>query len=138
MSDRITGPFERPESATEKASSWWAWLVEPWSRRDEFEIVLFRKIHQLEVLIMASTAEIVARLDAATNEVASDLAAVRDQLTAALADVDAAKRSAVDEALAQLDAPIARLEALGSDPADPVPVVADPPTPEPSPDEPVA
>jgi hypothetical protein len=133
MTNRPTDPSRRPARIPVRV---WSWIAEPWSRdRGEFEIKLLRKIDQLsrhiehmEELIMATTAEIIARLDAATNEVAADLQAVRDALTAALVDVDAAKRAAVDEALAQLDAPIARLEALGADPANPVP---DPePTPE--------
>lgn len=130
MTDRITGPFQRPETSTERARTWWAWLTEPWHRScGEFDIHLLRtvarlsdRITHLETL-MATVTEIVTRLDTATNEVAADLATIKDQLTAALADVDAAKRAAVDEALAMLDAPIARLEALGADPADPVPSV---------------
>jgi len=114
--------------------SLWGWLPEPWGRRhDTFERELMRRISRLEALIMASVSEIVTRLDAATNEIASDLQSVRDRLAAALADVDAAKQQAVDEALAQLDPAIARLEALGADPANPVP---DPEVPA-NPDQPV-
>lgn len=55
-------------------------------------------------------AELTTRLDAATNEIASDLQALRDKL-ASVTDVD----------LAPLDASISRLEALGRDPENPIP-----------------
>lgn len=85
---------------------------------------------QLEEIIVTTSQEIVARLDAATTEIADDLTALRDRLTAAVADKDAAVQAAVTEALAGFDAPIARLEALGQDPADPVPAPAEPAEPD--------
>lgn len=81
------------------------------------------RFNRLENLIMATAEDLAARIDAATNEVADDFAQVRDALSAALADADTATQEAVNAELAKLDAPIARLEALGADPADPVPAV---------------
>jgi hypothetical protein len=56
--------------------------------------------------------ESLARLDAATSEIASDLQALRDELAAGTIS---------DASLATLDAKIAQLEAMGQDPADPIP-----------------
>ncbi len=53
----------------------------------------------------------VDRLNAATNEIASDLQALRD----------AEKDNLAPETLTSLDAITARLEAMGQDPADPIP-----------------
>lgn len=80
-------------------------------------------IHKIESLEdrMATAAELVARIDTATNEVASDLRTVRDELAALRDSIPAAQQAAVDSALTALEAPISRLEALGQDPADPVP-----------------
>lgn len=103
------------------------------------------RLTRLENIIMATAEDLAARIDAATNEVASDLKAVRDELAAVAAAAEVDKQAAVDAALAKLDAPIARLEALGADPADPVPAPepadepADEPAPTPDPvDEPPA
>jgi predicted nucleic acid-binding Zn-ribbon protein len=82
---------------------------------------LAQKMTQMEGTLMATAEEFASRLDTATNEIASDLQALRDQLQAVRDEIPAAQQAAVDSALAQLDAPIARLEALGQDPADPVP-----------------
>lgn len=93
----------------------------------------------MEKLIMTSAQDLVARLDAATNEIAADLRAARDAALAAAADKDEAVRVAVAEALAPLDAGITRLEVLGQDPADPVPAPAEPaPADDPAPAEPEA
>lgn len=92
---------------------------------------LAQKIADLEVALMASAEEFAARLNTATDEIASDLQSLRDQLQAVRDEIPAAQQAAVDSALAQLDAPIARLEALGQDPADPVP--SPDPAPEPAP-----
>lgn len=107
------------------------WLAMPWDicsdmQRDMAVLLLEartipRLFTRLEKLIMATADALAARIDAATNEVASDLKAVRDRLAAVAAAADTDKQAAVDAALAQLDGPIARLEALGADPADPVP-----------------
>jgi hypothetical protein len=59
---------------------------------------------------MAATDDLVARLDTATNELASDLAALRDEV----ANLDAG-------VAAKFEPLVNRLEALGADPADPVP-----------------
>lgn len=100
------------------------WAVAPWASLSDMQAQMCRL--QLEMLdvrrkLMATADDLAARIDAATNELASDLQAVRDELAAALADVDAEQQAAVDAALAKLDGPISRLEALGADPADPVP-----------------
>lgn len=79
------------------------------------------RLKHLEKILMTAADNLAARIDAATNELAADLTSVRDALQAALADADAATQAAVNAELAKLDAPIARLEALGADPADPVP-----------------
>jgi outer membrane murein-binding lipoprotein Lpp len=57
--------------------------------------------------------EMLQRLDAATNEIASDMKALRDQI--------ASGQNATPEQLQRLDANITRLEGLGQDPQDPVP-----------------
>jgi len=93
---------------------------------------LFRKIDNLKGLIVATAAELITAFNAATDEVASDLQAVRDALAAALADQDQAVQDAVNAALAGFDAPLARLQALGQDPQNPVP--APEPTPDPAPE----
>lgn len=90
---------------------------------------------KLERLIMTSASDLLARLDAASNEIASDLSDLRDRLTAAVADKDAAVQAAVAEALSGFEAPIARLEALGADEADPVPAPVEPAPVEPAPVE---
>lgn len=82
---------------------------------------LFRKIDNLKGIIVATAAELIAAFNAATDEVASDLQTVRDELAAALADQDQAVQDAVNAALAGFDAPLARLQALGQDPENPVP-----------------
>lgn len=61
-------------------------------------------------LIVASTQDVVARLNAATDEIASDLSDLR----AKLADQDSALA-------AELDPIVSRLESMGADPSDPVP-----------------
>jgi chromosome segregation ATPase len=95
---------------------------------------LAQENHQLKENLMATAEEFAQRLDVATNEIATDLQSLRDQLQAVRDQIPAAQQAAVDTALAQLDAPIARLEALGQDPADPIPGPA--PAPEPAPVEP--
>lgn len=59
---------------------------------------------------MAATDDLVARLDAATNELASDLSALRDEV----ANLDAG-------VAAKFEPLVSRLEALGADPSNPVP-----------------
>lgn len=54
-----------------------------------------------------------ARLNAATNEIASDLTALRDEIK----NTDTVS----DESLATLDTNISKLEVLGQDPENPVP-----------------
>jgi heme oxygenase len=93
---------------------------------------LTQMIHDLKESLMASVEDVVSRLNTATTEIAGDLQALRDQLQSVRDEIPAAQQAAVDSALTQLDAPIARLEALGQDPSNPVP---DPtPTPEPTPE----
>lgn len=76
---------------------------------------------ELRSTIVATAEEFATRLNAATDEVAADLQSVRDELRAALEGVETSNQAAVDAALGKLDAPIARLEALGQDPQNPVP-----------------
>lgn len=80
---------------------------------------------ELRSLIMTTANDLAARLDAATNELASDLQGVRDELAAVRDGASEQVQAAVDSALAVLEPGIARLEALGQDPADPVPAPAD-------------
>jgi hypothetical protein len=61
-------------------------------------------------LEMASTKDVVARLAAATDELANDLSSLRGRI----ADQDSALA-------AELDPIVSRLESLGQDPKDPVP-----------------
>jgi uncharacterized coiled-coil protein SlyX len=67
------------------------------------------RIDQLEEK-MAATDDLVTRLGTATDEIASDLADLRDQV----ANLDPA-------IAAKFEPLVARLEAMGQDPADPVP-----------------
>jgi predicted nucleic acid-binding Zn-ribbon protein len=80
---------------------------------------LAQKITTMEAA-MASAADYVARVDNATNEIASDLQTLRDQLQAVRDEIPAAQQAAVDAALTQLDGPISRLEALGQEDDAPV------------------
>lgn len=101
----------------------WHWLTGPWrtqNARDELTLSVLRRIEHLESRMTAAD-NLAARLDAATNELAADLTSVRDALAAAVAGQAQAVQDAVSAELAKLDAPIARLEALGADEADPVP-----------------
>lgn len=71
------------------------------------------------VMTQADTIRALAgRLDAATNEIATDLKALRDKV---------AEGTVTEADLAPLDATITRLEALGADPENPVPDVENPP-----------
>lgn len=65
--------------------------------------------------IMTATDDLAARLNAATNELASDLAALRDEV----ANLDGA-------VAAKFEPIVSRLEAMGTDPADPVPAPEEP------------
>lgn len=143
MSDRITGPFQRPETSAERLRSWWGYLPVTRAEFHEHMASLWHfvtdevtstvnALNDIRGEIMATAEEFATRLDAATNEVASDLAGVRAELENLRGQVDGAAAAAVDAALAQLDAPIARLEALGQDPQNPVP------DPEPAPEDPNA
>lgn len=67
---------------------------------------------------VTATDDLAARLNAATNELASDLQALRDEVAGLDAGV-----------AAKFEPLVSRLEAMGADPADPVPDV--PPLPEP-------
>jgi chromosome segregation ATPase len=105
-------------------------------RRDVSE-VRRTALPRLERIIMTSADNLAARIDAATNELASDLTEVKTALREAVANADAKTRAALEAELAKLDAPIARLEALGADPADPVPAPVDEtPVDEPAPVDP--
>lgn len=77
-------------------------------------------ITQLGVRVTA-TDDLAARLNTATNELASDLAALRDEVAALDGDI-----------AAKFEPLVSRLEAMGADPADPVPA------PEPAPVDPNA
>lgn len=82
---------------------------------------LTQQITELETRLMATAEEFATRLDTASNEIAAELQSLRGQLQSLKDQIPAAQQAAVDAALAQLDGPIARLEALGQDPANPVP-----------------
>lgn len=76
-------------------------------------------LSEMENRIMSKMSEFnekMEAMDAATNEIASDLQALRDQIAGGLSADDATA------ALATLDAKIARLQQLGADPENPVPV----------------
>lgn len=101
-----------------------SYLAAPWRDLSDVQAQITRlqiQHSEMRSQIMATAEEYAARLDAATNEVASDLQSVRDELAALRDGLEVDKQAAVDAALVHLDAPIARLEALGQDPADPVP-----------------
>lgn len=101
--------------------------------RRELENHITTHCARLENLIVTSAQDLVARLDAATNEIAADLQAARDAAITAVAGKDQAVQEAVAAALAPIDAGVARLEALGQDPADPVPTDPATPAEEPAP-----
>ena len=58
---------------------------------------------------------LIGQLNTATNEIASDLQALRDRINGGLSPAEA------DAVIADLNPIVARLTALGQDPADPVP-----------------
>lgn len=101
-----------------------AYLTAPWRATGKLQADGVRNeeaIRELRRNLMATAEEFATRLNAATDEVAADLQSVRDELRAALEGVETSNQAAVDAALSKLDAPIARLESLGQDPANPVP-----------------
>ncbi len=113
--------------------SWLDQLLSPWRNFEALRADVARhdlSIIELRRAIVATAEEFASRLNAATDEVARDLQSVRDELRSALEGVEVSNQAAVDAALAKLDQPIARLEALGQDPSNPVP---DPVDPEPTP-----
>ena len=61
---------------------------------------------------------LIAKMNEATNEVASDLAALRAEIVSLLGGISA---EGADEVIAQLESIEARLKALGEDPIDPIP-----------------
>ena len=96
---------------------------------------LTQMISDMEGRLMATAEEFATRLNTATDEIASDLQALRDQLQSVRDEIPAAQQAAVDSALALLDGPIERLEALGQDPQNPIPSDGGgEPQPEPTPD----
>jgi hypothetical protein len=117
-------------------------LVAPWTALPDLRGDVRRHEHAIVNLrsdLVTTADNLVSRLNAATDELASDLSAVRDALAAAVAGQGAAVEAAVSAELAKLDAPIARLESLGQDEADPVPADEPAPVEEPAPaDEPAA
>ncbi len=82
---------------------------------------LAQMIADMKGTLMATAEEFATRLNDATNEVAADLQTLRTELEGVRDQIPAAQQAAVDAALAKLDEPIARLEALGQDPSNPVP-----------------
>lgn len=66
--------------------------------------------------------ELVTRLNTATSAIAARLQAERDKLAQALLNAGISKQDE-EAAMAGLDAEIARLEVMGTDPGDPVPTV---------------
>jgi hypothetical protein len=85
-------------------------------------------LDQTEMITMlgvrvTATDDLAARLDVATNELASDLAALRDEVAGLDAGI-----------AAKFEPLVSRLELMGSDPADPIPDVEPLPEPEPAPE----
>jgi predicted transcriptional regulator len=66
--------------------------------------------------------DLIARLNAATNEVASDLSKLREDIKGLLGGVSSAEADAV---IASLDEASDRLEVVGADPTDPIPPVVE-------------
>ncbi len=79
------------------------------------------RLDELENLTVTRADDLIARLNAATDDLAGDLARLRDDLREALAGTDAAADAAVAAVLDRFEQPISRLSALGADEADPVP-----------------
>jgi hypothetical protein len=100
---------------------WARWPLQQLSYNSDVLAELPVRFARLEGLIMASAADVARRIDAATNEVASDLQAARDALQSLRDSVETDKQAAVDQALGSLDTSISRLEELGRDPQNPVP-----------------
>lgn len=100
------------------AWSWWPWptrnevnaaIAELWMAHvDETEATTW-SLQEMRNR-MATTDEIVARLGAATDELARDLAALRDEVAGGDAAI-----------AAKFEPLVSRLEAMGADPANPLP-----------------
>lgn len=72
------------------------------------------------------------KLNTATNEVAADLDAQRAQIEALKAQIAAGSpvtQEQLDAVIGRLTPAVSRLEALGADPQNPIPVVENPPVP---------
>lgn len=91
-----------------------AWYRAPWTELSDVQRDLARhEIALLELRMhMSAVDDMVARFGAATDEIAADLQALRDEI----AGDDAA-------VAAKFEPLVSRLEALGQDPANPVPDV---------------
>lgn len=83
-------------------------------------------LHRMRELIVTSADDLVSRFNTATNTVAGELTKLKTDLAAAIAALGTGATqeqidAAVQEQLAKFDAPIATLEQLGADNADPIP-----------------
>lgn len=82
---------------------------------------VFDRLDQLKKELLMATQEqadqIVSRLNTVTNKMADELTALRGQIKA-----QGLPQAAEDSLLAALDTNISKLEALGADPSNPVPL----------------
>lgn len=98
-------------------------LIMAWTlnlRRRVLAPVLDR-IDELETRLMTRADDLLARFNAATNELASDLRDLRSALEDATAGSDTKVAQAVNAVLDRFDAPITALEELGADDQVPAP-----------------
>lgn len=131
MPDRTRDSRNTPPRCSDAAPVSWlsalaSTVLAPWRELRSLHALVAgntQSITNLRRDLVATADDFAARLNAATDEVAADLQSVRDELRTALEGVETSNQAAVDAALGKLDAPIARLEALGQDPANPVPDV---------------
>lgn len=75
-------------------------------------------LEEMETHIMATSADFAARLDTVTNELSAKLADLKDQIATAVASGAAADQAWADA----LEAPIERLEGMGTSDETPDPV----------------
>lgn len=129
---RLPHEYYAAQSADQR---WWL-LFQP--KRDALrqQRALWNTLVDLKEYVMSAAENYVARLNAATDDIAGDLRTIRDQLANVQAASESEKAAAVDAALAQFEGPIARLESLGRDESNPVPEQPSEPSPvEPGPED---
>jgi hypothetical protein len=93
-----------------------AFLVRLFGRGDRLERKIDR-ILEVQETTMTTIEQLAKDLDAETNAIAAKM----DKLSADLADAKAAGQAPAPETIAALEGISARLKALGSDPAAPIP-----------------